>query len=102
MELKCKSNESEPIDWDYRPVTSQNYIRIVIGGRMDNRLKRKFTAQKDGVNTLTIKNASLEDGGTYKCIDQQGHGETATAEIVVIGEKNFNYFSYRSKPILLT
>ena len=83
----CESNLSRPTNWQYRPLLSVLHVRLVVAGWVLDNLKDKVDFQQVGhLNILTIKNVSLSDAGSYECIDKVGMGETASAELIVLGK----------------
>ena len=91
VEFSCGSNKNESIDWRFRPSATQTEISIVKSGRFVIRFKDKIKSSKNGAYKLIINSASMNDGGTYTCIDEMGFGEAASAELTVLG--NFDRFS---------
>ena len=75
----CGSNVTQEVDWNYRHNLSTAEVRIVAGGRLVNEFKYKFKPFRNGLHKLVLQNVTMEDSGTYKCIDNVGIGESATS-----------------------
>ena len=89
VNFTCDSNITQPVDWYYRPRGSHTELRIVNGGRLAIHLKDKYAVESNDVYKLMIVQVSMEYGGTYRCVDNFGYGESASAELVVLGNVLF-------------
>ena len=87
VEFCCETDQLDPVNWKYRLHGSEKDERIVTGGGVGEKYRKKFRMITTGnVYTLTLINASVEDSGTYSCIDTLGLGESVSAQLIVLGK----------------
>ena len=88
-EFKCGSNTTEqgtgelvPVRWEF----SGEKECIFCVGELTKKYKGRYSVDRSvvGEYTLRVENISLNDSGTYKCIDHASAGtEEALADLVV-------------------
>lgn len=88
VRFHCSTNETELlVSWHFRSAATARDVRIVTGGSIVFDLKDRFAVTNFGAHSvLELTNASAADAGAYQCIDKLGMGETATAELIILGE----------------
>ena len=88
------SLENRPVDWKFQSLATSEVKRLVFGGDLVHDLKWKFQILKNLVYKLQISNVTVEDVGTYICIDDTGLGpDQASAELILLGKFNDEYIS---------
>ena len=87
VEFCCETDQLDPVNWNCRLHGSEKDERIVTGGGVGEKYRNKYRMiTSDNVYTLILINASVEDSGTYSCIDTLGLGESASAQLIVLGK----------------
>ena len=73
----------------FQSLTTSKEKRLVFGGDLDDDLKRKFQFVKNGIYKLKLSNVTVEDVGSYICIDNTGLGpDKASAELILLSKFN--------------
>lgn len=88
VQLNCTTYyKTEPVSWQHIPL-GKSLIDMYMNGKFYNDYTSGYDAQMNnntGTNTLIIKAVKLEDGGLYRCIENDGGGKHKDAELTVIG-----------------
>ena len=95
--LTCGTSLSEPVNWEFQCRSCTNeYELIFIAGQVADSFKVRFkvtltvVSTKENLYTLTVINATLDDAGTYKCIDKGGQGSESIAKLTVFGKYDYD------------
>lgn len=81
------SSNSEEIAW-YHSAGNNPRKDVYEDGEFLANYAGRFRVEKDlskGIVNLIVEAATLEDAGTYECQDKKGVGETAHAQLTVLG-----------------
>jgi hypothetical protein len=81
------SSNSEEIAW-YHSVGSFQRKDVYEDGEIRTDYEGRFRVEKDlskGIVNLVVQAPTLEDAGRYECQDGKGIGETAHAQLIVLG-----------------
>ena len=83
VQLACSTDDNVPVDWTFKQQGSSTTVPVYEAGSISD--ERKFSVN-EGNNwyNLTIKNVTVENNGTYSCIDDTGNGESVQATVVVL------------------
>ena len=101
IQLNCSTNLTVPVIWDYIDSAGIPVTIFRADGEIIESFQPNFSVRRDeaGTYNLVIRNVSLSHGGTYRCIDDRGHGYGGReldkdrlaglwdeAEVVIIGK----------------
>ena len=88
--LNCSTSLAKYVNWYYYPagpqVSGANYVYYY--GQLFGNYKDRFQLYKNensGSYDIFIPNVELSDAGVYACQDDEGNGETVSAELIVLG-----------------
>ena len=91
VRLNCSTSYPNPVYWQHRPVNASQKLDVSNGvlskryaatGRYELKVEASI-----GQYDLTIQKSQICDAGIYLCIDDEGFGQQAVAELVVIGKQ---------------
>lgn len=91
--FSCRSNISSAIHWDF------NDNAMYAAGAFYNKYKDRFTMdinQTTGTYTLHIKNITFGDSGEYMCREDEGRGESSSANLNVSAPAAFSTSNLQS------
>jgi hypothetical protein len=87
VELVCSSKIEEPIKWAFKSSAPRSRDKAIYQGTgvIVNEFMERFSVNKyeGGYQNLVIRNVSFADAGNYRCTDESGLGDSASAELVV-------------------
>src|SRR5688572_23260613 len=89
VQLICTTYyKTETVNWQHIPLGKSVPVDVYISGKFVDNYTSGYDAQMNnntGANNLIIISAKLGDGGLYRCIEKEGHGQHKDAELTVIG-----------------
>lgn len=83
VRLACSTDDVVPVDWTFKRQESSTTVPIFEADSISDENKFSINKANNWYN-LTIKNATVENSGTYSCIDDTGNGESVQATVVVL------------------
>ena len=89
MQINCSTTSANvPIDWRHKPVGSGTTVFFFEDGKFSNNsYTQRFRIEiSSGHYNLIIQDVHLDDSGTYYCVDRAGIGDSAQADLVVLGD----------------
>ena len=80
MTLPCLANTDKTVLWTFRTSLDQPEHEVVLNSTVVNGWVEHFEIQRavDGENNIVLLNATYNNTGYYKCIDQNGIGDVLT------------------------
>jgi len=92
VKFPCPTKLEEDVDWK-QPVPSGSYIYLGNVGYHDLGKQPKFAVLgRNQSYSLVIYNVTVDDTGTYQCIEEGGHGNSRDYLLTVIGVLTIRFF----------
>ena len=89
VKFPCPTKLEEDVDWK-QPVPSGSYIYLGNVGYHDLGKQPKFAVlDRNQLYSLVIYNVTVDDTGTYQCIEEGGHGNSRHYLLTVMGDLNY-------------
>lgn len=88
LEQTCCTTGSDPVNWEFKGKNNKDFARVYNGESLVDHFKNKFSVIAHS-RCFTIKstNTTVDQSGTYKCVDNAGFGpDKANAEVFVISK----------------
>ena len=85
MTLECSTDTEFKLRW-FRVYGNGTKERVYSGRKLYNETLYGINTTGKGQFDLVIKSASLELAGTYECVEQETHNQSA-AEVIVLPSK---------------
>jgi hypothetical protein len=105
VRITCESDIiNEPVEFvSWRPGGSESKnIRLIYEIRiLAERLRSRMSVERNGgIFTLVIRSVGLDDGGTYRCVDDGGIGQRAVAQLIVIDPSVTCFHNIRAEGVI--
>ena len=81
VKFPCQTNLKEPVNW--KRTDSFEYIYVM--GQMAFGSDSRITVDKNYSYTLTIRNVTVEDSTSFRCVEDGGHGSRRFYHLTVTG-----------------
>jgi len=104
VRINCESNINEPAEFiSWRPGKPETTgIQLIYeSGILAEHLRSRMSVERNGgISALVIRSVGLDDGGTYRCIDEGGIGQRAVAELIVIDPSVTCFHNIRAEGVI--
>ena len=86
IELSCNTNLNYAVNWEFVSHGSTRYSWIYLNSLMTQIHEGRYQIKVDnGSYRLIIESVDWSYAGRYRCTDEAGLGESAVAQLTVIG-----------------
>ena len=99
ISLKCATDTDFKLRW-FRVYGNGTKERVYSGRKLYNETLYGINTTGKGQFDLVIKSASLELAGTYECVEQETHNQSA-AEVIISGIRASKFVSEQTNFTLL-